>query len=192
MNLWLAAAAVLACGTLSFAADQAAKGPLDFTMNDIDGKPVELSKYKGQVVLIVNVASKCGHTPQYTALEALYRKHKDKGFTILAFPANNFLGQEPGTNAQIKEFCTAANSKYHVTFPLFAKISVKGKDGHPLYQELTKFGDENVKAGDVSWNFEKFLIGRDGKVIARFAPKTKPDDAKITGAVEKALEKQVK
>src|SRR5579872_3681864 len=133
---------------------------LNFTMNDIDGNPVNLSKYKGDVILMMNVASKCGNTPQYTGLEKLYETYKDKGFVILAFPANNFGAQEPGTNAQIKEFCTDTN--YHVTFPLFSKISVKGDDMDPLYKVLTSFKSDTVKPGNITWNFEKFVIARDG------------------------------
>jgi glutathione peroxidase len=152
--------------------------PLDNTVKDIDGKDVNLADYKGKVVLIVNVASKCGFTPQYKGLETLYNKYKDQGFVILGFPANNFKGQEPGTNEEIKQFCT---SKYDVTFPMMSKISVKGDDQHPLYKTLTS------EKGDVTWNFNKFLIGKDGKIIEHFDSKVKPDDAKLTGAVEKAL-----
>jgi glutathione peroxidase len=159
--------------------------PLDFTMKDIDGKDVALSKYKGNVVLIVNVASKCGYTPQYKELEAIYQKYKDRGFVVLGFPANDFGAQEPGTNAEIKQFCS---ENFHVTFPMFAKISVKGADAADLYKFLTsaaKVGAE--KGGDIKWNFTKFLLGRDGKVIARFESKVKPDDAAVTAEIEKAL-----
>src|SRR6266699_2483748 len=143
--------------------DKAAqKGPLDFTVQDIDGKDVKLSDYKGKVVLIVNVASKCGFTPQYTGLEALYEKYKDQGFVILGFPANNFGKQEPGSNDQIKEFCA---SKFSVTFPMMSKISVKGDDIAPLYKFLTSNGEF---AGDIEWNFNKFLVDRNGNVIARY------------------------
>ncbi len=151
--------------------------PLDFTVKDIDGKTVHLDQYKGHVVLIVNVASKCGFTPQYKGLEALYNKYKDQGFVILGFPANNFKHQEPGTNQQIKQFCT---SKYDVTFPIMAKISVKGPDQHPLYKLLTD------ATGPVTWNFNKFLIGKDGKIIEHFISQVKPDDPKLTGAIQKA------
>jgi glutathione peroxidase len=150
----------------------------EFTMNSIDGKPVPLEDYKGKVALVVNVASRCGFTPQYAALEALYRKYKDRGFVVLGFPANNFMGQEPGTNEEIKDFCTR---KYDVTFPMFSKISVKGKDEAPLYQFLTKTG------GEIPWNFTKFLVDGDGKVIDRFEPKIKPDSPEVTAAIEKAL-----
>ncbi|MBI1337896.1 MAG: redoxin domain-containing protein [Phycisphaera sp.] len=156
-------------------------------MKDIDGQDVKLSTYLGKVILMVNVASKCGNTPQYKALEAQYEKYKDKGFVILGFPANNFGGQEPGSNEQIKEFCT---SKYDVTFPMFAKVSVKGDDTCPLYKHLTALDPTPGPAsgGDITWNFEKFLIDREGKVVARFTPRTKPDADIVTGAIEKALE----
>lgn len=159
---------------------------LDFTVNDIGGKPVELSRYKGDVLLIVNVASKCGYTPQYADLQKLYDTYKDKGLRILAFPANDFRQQDPGSNEQIKQFCT---SKYNVTFDLFAKIVVKGKDQAPLYQFLT---DEKANApygGEIQWNFTKFLVGRDGKVVGRFEPKIKPSDAKVVKAIETELSK---
>jgi glutathione peroxidase len=161
-----------------------AKAPfLSMNVKDIDGKDVSLSKYAGDVCLVVNVASRCGLTPQYEGLEALYRKHKEKGLRILAFPANNFGRQEPGTNDQIKQFC---KSKYDVSFDLFAKISVKGDDQAPLYKYLTNHSDKAI-AGEVKWNFQKYLIGRDGQVIAKFAPQTKPDDQKLTSTIEKAL-----
>jgi glutathione peroxidase len=162
----------------------AQKGPLDFTVKDIDGKDVKLSDYKGKVVLIVNVASKCGYTPQYKGLEALYEKYKDQGFVILGFPANNFGKQEPGSNDQIKEFCS---STYNVTFPMMSKISVKGGDIDPLYKHLTSSGEF---AGDIEWNFNKFLIDRNGNIIARFPSPATPEDAKVTGVVEKALAAQ--
>jgi len=152
--------------------------PLDFTVKDIDGNDYNLAQLKGKVVLIVNVASRCGFTPQYTGLEKLYEANKDKGFVIVGFPANNFKSQEPGTNEEIKAFCTG---KYKVTFPMMSKISVKGEDKHPLYQILT------TDKGEVTWNFNKFLIGRDGKLIEHFDSKVKPDDARLSGAIEKAL-----
>jgi glutathione peroxidase len=174
----------------SFAADQApAKTPdaLNFTMKDIDGKEVNLATYSGKVVMILNVASKCGNTPQYTALEQTFEKYKDKGFVILGFPANNFGGQEPGTNEQIKAFCTETN--YDVKFPLFAKTSVKGDDINPLFKYLITVDTKPQPKGAITWNFEKFLIGKDGKVAARFAPKTKPDDPAVVAAIESALAK---
>lgn len=184
----LAAGMALACCLAPFAVNtgEAAevKGPLDFTVKDIDGNDVALSKYQGDVVMIVNVASKCGLTPQYEALQAVYTKYSGQGFTVLGFPANDFMRQEPGTNEEIKFFCT---SKYNVTFPMFSKISVKGDDKAPLYQFLTGEESNGEFAGDINWNFEKFLVGRDGKVIARFSPKTAPDAEEVTAAIEKAL-----
>jgi len=156
----------------------------EFTMKNIDGQMVKLDAYKGKVVMIVNVASKCGFTPQYEGLQALYEKNKDKGFVILGFPANNFLSQEPGTEAEIKEFCS---TKYNVTFPMFAKISVTGADQHPLYTFLTNKQSNPEFGGDVSWNFNKFLLDRNGKVVARFGSKDTPDGDVVTRAVERFL-----
>lgn len=153
----------------------------DFTLKSIDGQPTPLSAYKGKVALVVNVASRCGYTPQYTGLEALYEKYKDQGFVILGFPANNFGAQEPGSNDEIKTFC---QSKYNVTFPMFSKISVKGDDKAPLYQYLTE-----ASGGDIKWNFTKFLIGRDGQILQRFESKVEPQSPEMTSAVEKALAK---
>ena len=160
------------------------KSLYEFTMKNIDGQNVKLDAFKGKVVMVVNVASKCGYTPQYEGLQALYDKNKDKGFVILGFPANNFMGQEPGTEAEIKEFCT---SKYHVTFPMFAKISVKGEDQHPLYNYLTNKATDPEFAGDITWNFNKFLIDRSGKIVARFGSKETPESDAVTAAVEKYL-----
>ena len=151
----------------------------EFTLNSIDGKPAPLSAYQGKVVLIVNVASRCGFTPQYAGLEALYEKYKDRGFTILGFPANNFGAQEPGTNEEIKTFCI---SKYNVTFPMYSKISVKGDDKAPLYQFLTA-----ATGSEIQWNFTKFLVDKDGKVVARFEPKVTPESPDVAEAIEKAL-----
>jgi glutathione peroxidase len=156
----------------------------DFTLNSIDGKPTPLSSLKGQVVLLVNVASRCGYTPQYTGLEALYEKYKDQGLVIVGVPANNFMSQEPGTNEEIKTFC---HSKYNVTFPMMAKVSVKGDDTTALYKFLTDKSTNPQFGGDIKWNFTKFLVGRDGSVIARFEPAVKPDDPAVVGAIEKAL-----
>jgi glutathione peroxidase len=161
-----------------------ASGVLDFTLNSLDGKPAPLAEYRGKVVLIVNVASKCGYTPQYTGLEKIYEKYKDQGFVILGFPANNFGGQEPGTNEEIKTFCS---SKYQVTFPMYSKVSVKGADSTPLYQFLTDKQSNPATAGEIKWNFTKFLVDRNGKVIARFEPAITPESADVTGAIEKAL-----
>ncbi|MBK7706299.1 MAG: glutathione peroxidase [Acidobacteria bacterium] len=153
----------------------------DFTMKNIDGREIRLDEYKDKVVLIVNTASKCGLTPQYEGLQNLYDKYKDKGFFVLGFPANNFMRQDPGTEQEIKEFCTL---KYKVTFPMFSKISVKGDNQHALYRYLT--GQKDF-GGDITWNFEKFLVDGNGRVIARFSPSTKPDDPALVAAVEKAL-----
>jgi glutathione peroxidase len=154
----------------------------EFTLNSIDGQPTALTQFKGKVVLIVNVASKCGYTPQYEGLEALYRKYKDRGFVVLGFPANNFLWQEPGTNEEIKAFCTR---KYNVTFPMFAKVSVKGKDMTPLYQFLTKANP--ATGGEIGWNFTKFLADKNGKVVARFGSSVKPEAPEVLRAIEEAL-----
>ena len=162
-------------------ASQPAASPLEYKVKDIDGNDYDLSQLKGKVVMFVNVASKCGYTPQYTGLEKLYESKKDQGFVIVGFPANNFKGQEPGTNEEIKAFCTG---KYNVTFPMMGKISVKGDDIHPLYKQLTD------AKGQVTWNFNKFLIGKDGKLIEHFDSKVKPDDAKLTDAIDKALSAQ--
>lgn len=161
----------------------AASGIYRFTLNSIDGKPAPLADYKGKVVLVVNVASQCGYTPQYSALEAVYEKYKDQGFVILGFPANNFGAQEPGTNEEIKTFCTR---KYSVTFPMYAKISVKGADQAPLYAYLTKETGAGL-TGDIQWNFTKFLIDRNGKVVQRFEPAVTPDSKEVVGAIEKEL-----
>jgi glutathione peroxidase len=161
----------------------AGSGVYSFTLNSIDGKPAPLADYKGKVVLLVNVASQCGYTPQYSALEAIYEKYKDQGFVILGFPANNFGAQEPGTNEEIKTFCTR---KYSVTFPMYSKISVKGADQAPLYGYLTKETGAGM-AGDIKWNFTKFLVDRDGKVIQRFEPAVTPDSKEVTTAIEKQL-----
>jgi glutathione peroxidase len=163
------------------------KSVLDFKMRDIDGKDVKLDKYKGNVLLVVNVASKCGYTPQYEELQSTYAKYKDQGFYVLGFPANNFGAQEPGTETEIKEFCT---SKYHVTFPMFAKISVKGDDQAPLYRFLTSKESDPDFAGDITWNFNKFLVDRKGKVVARFSSKDRPESEAVTSAIEKYLAKK--
>jgi glutathione peroxidase len=149
---------------------------------DIKGKATSLKDFKGKVVLIVNTASKCGNTPQYTPLEALYANYKTKGLVILGFPCNDFAGQEPGSAEEIQEFCT---KNYSVTFPLMEKLHVKGAEQHPLFAALT--GEKGAFPGDVKWNFGKFLIGKDGKPIARFEPSTKPDSAEVISAVEQAL-----
>src|SRR5215471_809111 len=154
----------------------------DVPVKDIDGKDTSLKSYKGKVLLIVNVASKCGLTPQYKALEAIHEKYKEKGFTVLGFPCNQFGGQEPGTNEEIKQFCSM---NYSVHFPLFDKIDVNGANRHPLYTALA--GKDSPYPGDIKWNFGKFLIGRDGKILKRFEPKTTPDSPEVTQAIEAAL-----
>lgn len=156
----------------------AASNAYEFSMNSIDGKPAPLSAYKGKVTLLVNVASQCGYTPQYSGLEALYEKYKDKGLVVIGFPANNFGAQEPGTNEEIKQFCTR---KYSVTFPMYSKISVKGDDKAPLYQFLTE------KGGEVKWNFTKFLVDKNGNVIKKFDSGVAPESPELIGAIEKAL-----
>ena len=156
----------------------------DFSLKDIDHKEVNLSQYRGKVVLVVNVASRCGYTPQYEGLQKVYMKYKDRGFIILGFPANNFMAQEPGTDEEIKTFCSA---KYSVTFPIFSKISVKGDDIHPLYKFLTSKETNPEFGGDIKWNFSKFLVDKSGKIIARFEPKVTPESDPVIQAIEKAL-----
>lgn len=160
----------------------AADSLYDIPLKDIDGKDVTLKPYAGKVLLIVNVASKCGNTPQYAALEAAYQKYKDQGLVICGFPCNQFHAQEPGTDAEIKEFCTA---KYNVTFPMFDKLDVNGANRHPLYVLLA--GKDSPFPGNIDWNFAKFLVGRDGKIVNRFKAKIKPDSAEVTAAIEAAL-----
>jgi glutathione peroxidase len=153
----------------------------DFTMNTIDGNPKSLNDYSGKVVLVVNVASKCGLTPQYKGLEALHRELAPRGLVVAGFPANDFGAQEPGTEAEIQTFCS---SRYDVTFPMFSKITVKGDGKHALYSWLTEHA---TPTGEVSWNFEKFLIGRDGKILARFSPRVEPGAPELREAIAKAL-----
>ena len=158
----------------------------DFTMKSIDGQPVSLKSYSGKVVLLVNVASKCGFTPQYTALEALYEKYKDRGFVIVGVPANNFMQQEPGTDQEIKKFCS---NKYNVTFPMMSKVSVLGDDETPLYRFLTDKSANPSVGGDIKWNFTKFLFDRRGNPVTRFEPPVKPDSPEVQAAIEAALSK---
>jgi glutathione peroxidase len=158
----------------------------DFTMKSIDGQPVSLKTYSGKVVLLVNVASRCGFTPQYAGLEALYEKYKDRGLVIVGIPANNFGSQEPGTNDEIKKFCS---SKYNVSFPMMAKVSVLGDDKTPLYQFLTDKSQDPQFGGDIKWNFTKFLVDRKGNLVARFEPNVTPDSAEVQTAIESALGK---
>ena len=161
----------------------AAQTPMvyDFTLNDIDGKPVSLGQFRGKVLLLINTASFCGNTPQYTDLEKMYEQYREKGLEILAFPANNFGQQEPGTNAEIKTFCY---TKYSLSFPLFSKISVKGDDKHPLYRYLT---EQSPFPGEVEWNFQKYLVDRSGKIVARYPHRTKPLAPEIVQDVERVL-----
>jgi glutathione peroxidase len=158
------------------------KNVAEIPLKDIDGKETTLKGQKAQVMLVVNVASKCGLTPQYSGLEKLQRKYKEKGFSVVGFPCNDFLGQEPGTPLQIKEFC---KSTYEVSFPLMEKIHVKGSEQHPLYAALT--GKDAAFPGDIEWNFGKFLVTADGKVLKRFTPRTSPDDPQVIQAIEAAL-----
>ena len=172
--------AVLCSG---IAAAASAASLYDIPLKDIDGQPTSLKAYAGKALLVVNVASRCGFTRQYEPLEAIYRKYKDQGLEVLGFPSNDFGGQEPGTNEQIKEFCS---SKYNVTFPMFDKLRVKSGEGqHPLYTALS--GKDSPFPGDVKWNFGKFLISRDGKILARFESGDEPDSPKVTHAIENAL-----
>ncbi|MFN8298571.1 MAG: glutathione peroxidase [Chitinophagales bacterium] len=177
----IVAAALIAAFAVTL---QGTKTVHDFTVKNIEGKDVSLSTYKGKVLLIVNVASLCGNTPQYKDIEALYEKYKDKGLVVLGFPANNFMGQEPGSDKEIQQFCTR---EYAVTFPMFSKISVKGGTQAPLYAYLTQKSQNGVLDAPVTWNFQKFLIGKDGMVITSFSPKTLVTEAEVTKAIDKAL-----
>ena len=155
---------------------------LEHTMTRLDGSEEDLSAYTGKVLMLVNVASRCGLTPQYAGLQALYEKYRGQGFEILGFPANNFMGQEPGTDEQIAEFCSM---NYGVTFPVFSKISVKGDDIHPLYREITTLPEPI--GGDVLWNFQKYLVNRQGELVAKFGPQTTPEDAGVVEQIEALL-----
>ena len=179
-------AAVLAVSAIAGAGTATPRDALDFRMKGIDGDEIDLGRWRGKVVLIVNTASKCGHTPQYAGLQKLWTEDSAKGLVVLGFPSNDFLWQEPGTNQEIKQFCSI---KYRVTFPMFEKIEVKGKGQAPLYAYLTAQDAEPAGKGGITWNFEKFLVGRDGKVAARFSPKTKPDDPTVLAAIKKELAK---
>ncbi|MEU3695540.1 glutathione peroxidase [Streptomyces griseoviridis] len=158
--------------------------PLSVGIGALDGGPADLGQYAGQVVLVVNVASKCGLTPQYEGLERLHERYAERGFTVLGVPCNQFMGQEPGSAQEIAEFCSAT---YGVTFPMTEKVEVNGEGRHPLYERLVGFADAEGHRGDVRWNFEKFLIGRDGEVVARFAPQTEPEAPEVVAAVEEQL-----
>lgn len=172
------------------AKDHSAEGhecALDFKPESIDGQTVDLEKYEGKVVLIVNTASRCGYTPQYAGLEKLYQKYKDKGFVVLGFPCNQFGGQEPGTDAQIKEFCS---TEFNVSFPMFSKVEVKGDDAAPIYKYLTNKDVKPAGKGDVEWNFEKFLIDREGNVVHRYRSSVKPSDDELVKAIEDAMQSE--
>ncbi|MFF9124435.1 glutathione peroxidase [Streptomyces sp. NPDC014889] len=158
--------------------------PLAVEIGALQGGSAGLARYAGQVVLIVNVASKCGLTPQYAGLEQLHERYAGQGFTVLGVPCNQFMGQEPGSAEEIAAFCSAT---YGVTFPMTEKVEVNGEQRHPLYERLTGFADAEGHSGDVRWNFEKFLVGRDGKVVARFSPQTGPDAPELIAAVEEQL-----
>jgi glutathione peroxidase len=153
-------------------------------ISDLDGSPSSLAPYRGKAILAVNVASRCGLTPQYEGLERLQKRYGDRGFTVLGFPCNQFMGQEPGTAEEIREFCSVT---YGVSFPLFEKIEVNGDDRHPIYQELTNVPDGEGDAGDIQWNFEKFLISPDGETVQRFRPGVEPEDPALVEAIEGAL-----
>ena len=159
-------------------------GIYDFKVDDIHGKPVKLDAYKGKVLLVVNTASKCGFTPQYEGLEKLHEQYTAQGFSVVGVPCNQFGAQEPGTPDEIKTFCSTS---YGVTFPLTEKVEVNGDNRHALYDELTPTPDAEDHSGDIRWNFEKFLIGRDGEVIARFSPLVVPEDESLVGAIDKAV-----
>jgi len=189
----LFAAAVVAAFAVTAAEAEAPKGgktvsgPLDFTMTGIDGKEVDLAKYKGKVVLLVNVASKCGYTPQYKGLEELYDKYEKAGLVVIGVPSNDFGRQEPGTNEEIQTFC---KTNYKVTFPMLAKVSVKGPDKAPLYQYLTSKETDPKFSGEVGWNFEKFLIGRNGQLVGRFKSGVEPDSDELVKAITTELGKK--
>jgi len=179
---------MLACAIATAFASVAAASDINFKMKSLDGKEVDLpQKYKGKVLLVVNVASKCGLTPQYADLEALHEKYAAKGLCVLGFPCNQFGQQEPGTAGEIREFCTA---KYGVKFDMFEKIEVNGDGACGLYKHLTALQTQPKGSGDITWNFEKFLVSRDGKVVARFAPRTKPNDPLVIAAIEAELAKK--
>jgi len=188
--LLLAALAVALACTVSFAEDKPkgdpkVTGPLDFKLDGIDGKVVDLSKYKGKVVLFVNVASECGYTKQYTGLQAIYEKYEKQGFVVIGVPANNFGEQEPGTNEEIVKFCS---SKYNVTFPMLGKVSVKGKDIAPLYTFLTSKETNPKFSGDIGWNFEKFLVNKKGEVVGKYKSGVAPESDELIKAITAELD----
>jgi glutathione peroxidase len=170
---------------LSFAIGRAVSLSIhDIEVTTIDGETISLAEFKGKALLVVNVASKCGFTPQYAGLQSLYERFHDQGFEVLGFPCNQFLFQEPGSESDIAQFCS---TKYNVTFPMFSKIKVNGRERHPLYVELTKHADTKGKAGRVGWNFEKFLVSPEGEVVGRWRKTTKPDDPELVQAIEKQI-----
>jgi glutathione peroxidase len=182
--LMLGVFTMVVSGQFAEGADKAAA--LNFTVKSLDGKEVDLSKYQGKVLMVVNVASKCGLTPQYNELQALHKKYAEQGLAILGFPCNQFGKQEPGSATEIRDFCT---KNYGVSFDMFEKIDVNGDDANSFYKHLTSLDLKPAGSGKISWNFEKFLIDREGNVVARFSPRTSPDDAEVVAAIEKALGK---
>jgi glutathione peroxidase len=189
MTAWkssLILAGIVAACVSQAEAEEKSSGPLSYKMKSITGQEVDLSQYKGQVVLLVNVASKCGLTPQYENMESLYEKHKDKGLVVLGFPCNQFGKQEPGSDREIAEFCSET---YKVKFPVFSKVEVNGEGAAPLYKYLTALDTKPQGKGKISWNFEKFVVGRKGEVVARFAPNVEPDSPEVLKAIEAELAK---
>src|SRR5262245_27849704 len=186
-NSSLLLAGVVAACVATASGEEKPAGALAYKMKSITGQEVNLAEYKGKVVLMDNVASKCGLTPQYEGLEAMYEKYKDKGLVVLGFPCNQFGRQEPGTEAEIAEFCSET---YKVKFPLFAKVEVNGSGAAPLYQYLTSLQTKPQGKGKISWNFEKFLVGKNGEVVARFAPNIEPDAPEVVGLIEAELAKK--
>lgn len=182
--LILPLALTLGMNASSVSADDSAECDLNFKMENIDGEQVDLEDYEGKVILVVNTASRCGLTPQYAGLEKLYNDYKDKGFVVLAFPCNQFGSQEPGTSSQIKEFCS---TKYDVTFPIMNKVEVNGDEAAPIYKQLTSKDLQPAGDGPISWNFEKFLIDREGHAVARFSPRVRPDKPELTKKIEDLL-----
>ena len=190
MTSWesgLLLAGVVAACVASVSGEEKPAGALGFIMKSISGQEMNLADYKGKVLLLVNVASKCGYTPQYEGLEAMYEKYQEKGLVVLGFPCNQFLWQEPGSDEKIAEFCS---TKYHVKFPMFSKIEVNGTNAAPLYKYLTSVETKPAKKGKISWNFEKFVVGKNGEVVARFAPGTEPDAPEVVKVIEEELAKK--
>ena len=187
MRLILSLSLLMTSLATNLVADDDHECALDFKAKNIDGETVDLHDYEGKVVLVVNVASKCGLTPQYGQLQKVFEQHEKDGLVILGFPCNQFLSQEPGTEADIKKFCS---TEYNVTFPMFSKVDVNGENAAPIYKYLTSKDVEPKGKGKVSWNFEKFLIDREGNLVNRFEPRTKPDDPSILKAIESELAKK--